>query len=147
MPQNLLLAHTMSLLRSFTVLGLLLGRVFRRTRQAISTRLKRRLPGPLAVITALLLTAGLFYSIGSGVLVRAAMHGFDSSYRKLDALVDDDSVTPPSDPLKTGAPGSLLRWEGLGHAGRTVVTAGPDRATIAAMTGVALSQAKEPLRV
>ena len=126
---------------------LLLGRGVRLTRRAIAARLHRRLPGPVAVIASLLLTAALFYGLGTGLLLRAAMHAFDSSYRALDAWDDDHGGAPPTDPLKSGGPGSLLHWHGLGSAGRAVVSAGPDRAAIADMTGVALAQAKEPLRV
>lgn len=126
---------------------LLLGRGFHHIKQAIATRLQRSMPGPVAVLSALFLTAWLFYLIGNGVLLRAGMHAFDSSYQRLDALIEDDSSPRPTDPLKAGAPGSLLDWDGLGRAGRRVVAAGPDRAKIAAMTGVAPEQAKEPLRV
>jgi uncharacterized membrane protein len=126
---------------------LLIGRAFDWVKQAIAGRLKRRVPGPVAVLTALGLTAWLFYSIGNGVLVRAGMHAFDRSYQRLDALIEDDSSPRPSDPLKVGAPGSLLKWEGLGRAGRRVIAAGPDRAAIAQMTGSDARQVKEPLRV
>jgi uncharacterized membrane protein len=126
---------------------LLIGRAFDWVKQGIAARLQRQVSGPVAVLTALGLTAWLFYSIGNGVLVRAGMHAFDSSYRRLDALIEDDSSPRPSDPLKAGAPGSLLKWEGLGRAGRRVIAAGPDRAAIAQMTSSDAAQVKEPLRV
>ncbi|MDC8770471.1 alpha/beta hydrolase [Roseateles albus] len=126
---------------------LLIGRAFDWVKQGIAARLKRQVPGPVAVLTALGLTAWLFYSIGNGVLVRAGMHAFDASYRRLDALIEDDSSPRPSDPLKVGAPGSLLKWEDLGRAGRRVIAAGPDRAAIAQMTDSSAAQVKEPLRV
>ncbi|WP_310386787.1 alpha/beta-hydrolase N-terminal domain-containing protein, partial [Roseateles sp.] len=126
---------------------LLIGRVFHWVKRGIAARLQRQMPGPVAVLSALGLTAWLFFLIGNGVLVRAGMHAFDSSYQRLDALIEDDSSPRPTDPLKVGAPGSLLKWEGLGRAGRRVIAAGPDRAKIAAMTGTAPDQAKEPLRV
>lgn len=125
------------------VVFLLIGRLFRAILRRLSARLARRVPGPLAAIGALILTAMLFWTIGNGVIARPALKALDASYAAFDALIED-GVPQPTDPLKTGAPGSLLSWDGLGRAGREVIAAGPDRAKIEAMTGGA---ALEPLRV
>lgn len=138
--------------RPFTVAGvalvvflllLLLGRLFRITLLLLARRLSRLIPVPVAAIAALAVTALLFWSVGDGVLVSAAMRGLDASYRAFDALIEDGSPQP-TDPMKTGGPGSLLAWEGLGRAGREVIAAGPDRAKIEDFTG---APALEPLRV
>ncbi|MBE0414745.1 alpha/beta-hydrolase family protein, partial [Yoonia sp.] len=50
----------------------------------------------------------------------------------------------PQDPLKTGAPASLIDWGTLGRMGRAMVAASPDQAQIAALTG---APAQDPLRV
>ncbi len=122
---------------------LLLARAFRGLAGKLSKKLRRRIPVPVATLAGLFITAWLFYSIGSGVLVRGAMGAFDASFSRLDALLEDTSPQP-TDPLKSGGPGSLLGWQGLGRAGREAVSAAPDRDKIAAMTG---GPALEPLRI
>lgn len=126
----------------FVVL-LLLGRLFAAIVRRLSNRLARRVPGPIAAITALVATAILFWMIGSGVIVRQALTIMDRSYARFDALFEDASPQP-TDPLKTGSAASLIGWEGIGRAGREMVAAGPDAAKIAEMTG---GPALEPLRV
>jgi uncharacterized membrane protein len=125
------------------VLLLLLVRTFRGTRRAIARRLDPMLPGPVAVTSGLVVTALLFYWVGTGVILDRAMRAFDATYAELDALLEDDSPQP-TDAHKPGAPGSLLDWQQLGRAGRRMVAAAPDSAQIEAMTG---GPALEPLRV
>ena len=105
--------------------------------------LARLLPGPQAFLVAITLTALLFWNIGNGVLVRAALSAADRVYAGLDGAFEESSPRP-EDPSRTGAPGSLLDWEQLGRAGRAMIAAGPDRAGIEAATG---RTAQEPLRV
>ncbi len=92
---------------------LLIGRLFRVILFRLSDSLSRRVPGPVAVIIALVVTALIFWQVGNGVVVRQAFKVFDASYARFDALIEDGSPQP-TDPLKTGGPGSLLTWEGLG---------------------------------
>ncbi len=125
------------------LLLLLIGRLFGKSVRVLNARLSRVIPGPVAAVAALTVTALLFWMIGNGVIVRQALKAFDTAYARLDALIEDGSPQP-TDPLKTGGPGSLLAWEGLGRAGREVIAAGPDKAKIEAMTG---APALEPLRV
>jgi uncharacterized membrane protein len=109
----------------------------------LAAALARVLPGPQALLVAITLTALLFWNIGNGVLVRAALTAVDRVYAGLDGVFEEASPRP-ADPLKTGAPGSLLEWEELGRTGRAMIAAGPDRAEIEAATG---RPAQEPLRV
>jgi uncharacterized membrane protein len=122
---------------------LLVGRLFRAILLRLSAWLGRRLPGPVALIAALVLTAALFWQVGNGVIAGAALRALDGVSARLDALIEDGSPEP-TDPFKTGGPGSLLTWEGLGRAGREVVAAPPDAARIAALAG---GPALQPLRV
>jgi uncharacterized membrane protein len=122
---------------------LLIARLFRLVLFRLSWWLERVVPGPVAVIAALLLTAVLFWQVGNGVVVRQAFKLFDASYARLDALMED-GVPEPTDPMKAGGPGSLLTWDGLGRQGRETIARGPTQAEIAALTGGA---AMEPLRV
>jgi uncharacterized membrane protein len=121
----------------------LLAKLFALVLRRISARLRQKVSGPAATIAGLVITAWLFYSIGTGLVLRGAMTALDSSFSKFDALMEYESPQP-SDPLKSGAPGSLLDWQDLGRAGRELVAGGPDRAKIESMTG---GPALEPLRV
>jgi uncharacterized membrane protein len=125
------------------LLVLWISRGIRLTSRKFTDWLGRWLPGPQAAAIAIVLTALLVWNIANGVLVRGAMTFLDATYARLDATFEEGSPQP-TDPLKTGAPGSLLSWEGLGRAGREMVAGGPDRATIEAVTG---APALEPLRV
>jgi uncharacterized membrane protein len=125
------------------LLVLWLARGVRLTSRSFNAWLGRFLPGPQAATIAIALTALLAWNIANGVLVRGAMTVLDATYARLDATFEEGSPQP-TDPLKTGGPGSLLTWEGLGRAGREMVSREPDRARIEAMTG---GPALEPLRV
>jgi uncharacterized membrane protein len=122
---------------------LAVGWLFGRIARFLSRRLGRYLPVRVALPVAVAITAALFWSIGSGVLVERALRAADASFQALDRSFEDGSPRP-ADPLKTGAPGSLLTWEGLGRTGRRMVAAGPDRALIETVSG---RPALEPLRV
>ena len=105
--------------------------------------LERHVPARLSMLVALVLVSALFWTIGNGVLVQGVVNAMDASYARLDQLIEDD-IAPPTDPLKTGSPASLLDWEALGRQGRAAVARGPGQAEIAAFTG---RPAREPLRV
>jgi uncharacterized membrane protein len=126
----------------FVVL-LLVARLFGFTAGMFGRWLEKLLPGRVAVLLAVSATAFLFWSIGSGVLAGTAMRMADASFSALDATFEE-GAPKPQDPLKTGGPGSLLAWEGLGRTGRATIAAKPDRTEIEAATG---RPALEPLRV
>ncbi len=119
------------------------ARLVRLATAGLSRRLERVLPGPQALLVAVVLTAVLFWNIGNGVLVRGALTLADRAYAALDGVFEEASPRP-TDQRKTGAPGSLLDWEDLGRQGRAMVAAGPSRVLIERVTGV---PAREPLRV
>ncbi len=125
------------------LLILWLSRGVRLTARSFGRWLGRWLPGPQAATIGIVLTALLVWNLANGVLVRGAITFLDATYARLDGTFEEGSPQP-TDPLKTGGPGSLLTWEGLGRAGREMVARGPDRAMIADKTGAA---ALEPLRV
>lgn len=122
---------------------LLVTRLFRRLRQALTNRFERRLPAGFAAFLAFTITALLFWNLGNGVLAKMAMRALDSTYSELDARIEDDTPRP-TDGLKSGGPGSLLQWNTLSRQGRRMVADGPDQKRIEAMTGL---PAREPLRV
>jgi uncharacterized membrane protein len=143
-PVETLRPYTVLFLTALVFLVVLwLARGVRLTARSFSGWVGRYLPGPQAATIGILLTAFLAWNLANGVLVRGAMSFLDATYARLDATFEEGSPQP-TDPLKTGAPGSLLTWEGLGRAGREMIAREPDRAMIAAMTG---GPAMEPLRV
>ena len=92
--------------------------------------------GALGVaVLAVLLLSGVAYD---GLLAAA-----DASF----ALQDKETpagVERPTSGLRSGGPGSLIDWDGLGREGRIFVAGGPSAGDIAAFTGTA---AVEPIRV
>ncbi len=71
---------------------LLLGRAFRGLAGKLAKKLGRRIPVPVATLAGLAITAWLFYSIGSGVVVRGAMGTLDASFSRVDALIEESSA-------------------------------------------------------
>ncbi|MDQ6436030.1 alpha/beta-hydrolase family protein [Mesorhizobium sp. LHD-90] len=109
--------------------------------------LSRRIGGfasrPVANIVGAVIAVSLFWTIVDGVLLKAGLRVADSSFRTMDALVEDASARP-TDPNKTGSEVSLIDWEGIGRAGRAFVAQGPTGDEIKTFLG---RDAAEPLRV
>lgn len=129
-------------LLTFAVL-LALGRLFSWIAGGVAGRVRRYIPRRVANVLAVAVTALLFWSLGSDVLVRYAFRAMDSSYRRYDALLEPDRPQP-ADPGKTGSAASLVKWGELGRAGREFVASAPHAQEIAALTG---RPALEPVRV
>jgi uncharacterized membrane protein len=125
------------------VVVLLLVRVFGFLARRLSEALARWIPRRQAIILALGVTALVFWSIGNGLLVDGALRFLDNLYAELDQQFEEGSPEP-TDAAKSGGPGSLVAWSGLGRAGRRMVAAGPDQAAIEAVAG---APALEPLRI
>jgi uncharacterized membrane protein len=85
----------------------------------IAARLAKIVPRRIALLSGFGLAAVLFWSIGSGLLLRTALHGLDSSYRRIDALLAAE-LSAPVDPLEAGSNKSLISMLGmLDHLRRT----------------------------
>ncbi len=85
----------------------LLARLFRLTFRVLARRFEYVLTRPLAKLAAVAAAIALFWSATDGVIFRYALHAADSSFQRLDALIDPD-VAPPTDPMKTGSGASLM---------------------------------------
>lgn len=112
-------------LATFIVL-LAFARLFELTFLFLSGRLRRYVPRRISYVIGIAIAAVLFGTVVNGVIFRYALHVLDSSYQKLDELVED-GTSQPTDPNKTGSAASLLNWEELGRAGRDFVVSGPGR--------------------
>ncbi len=123
-------------------IAVLIGRLFRLTCLYLSEWLSRFVPRRVSQVVGGVLAIALFWSVVDGVLLRAAMHLADSSFRRVDALLEDN-VPRPRDAAKTGSAASLVTWEGLGRQGRNFIVSGPTAAQIGDFWKTA---AREPLR-
>ncbi len=125
------------------LVALAAGRLFRMAYLSFSTRLNRVVPRRVSNVFGAMLAALLFWSVGEGVLLRFALNTIDTSFREIDALIDDN-VPPPSQAEKTGSSASHVNWQGLGRQGRNFVSAGPSSEDIGDFWK---KPATEPVRV
>ena len=130
---------------SIVVASLLIaiGRAFRKAALVIARRLSPIMPERLALVLGILLAVLLFNFIGNDVIIKRAFVAFDASYLRLDQAMPVHDAAP-TDPMKTGGPGSMVAWEGIGAQGRSRVADPLNAAGIAEIAG---TQAMEPLRV
>ena len=122
---------------------LLAGRLFREFALALSQRLQRRTPRRVANALALALALALSWTLAEGVFFSGALRLADGSYRALDGLASEE-LSPPSSPLRSGSPASLVAWEELGRQGRVFVSSGPGADELSQFLG---EPAIEPVRV
>lgn len=113
-----------------------LGRILT---DALDRRLPRRLSTGLAVLVIVLLVWGLW----TEVLVNGFFAGANRMFQPRDAATEQ-GVVPPTSPLRSGSPDSLVAWETLGRKGRTFVATGPTVDDLNAFHG---GGALEPIRV
>ncbi len=121
----------------------LLGRGLRRLTRRVTKAIGTAVPWPVAVLTAVTLVAVVGYSLVSDVVLSGFLAVADRVYSGANAGTSD-GVEPPSSPLRSGGPGSLVSWDSLGAEGRNVVAGGATAAQIADFTG---RPALEPIRV
>ncbi|WP_296742606.1 alpha/beta-hydrolase family protein [Mesorhizobium sp.] len=129
-------------LATFVVL-LVAARIFAALVRFAVGWLRGFVPRRIANVAGFAIAAFLVWSIGSNTLVPAVFRALDSSYSKLDQLIEPERPQPTADG-KTGSPASLVKWEELGRAGREFIAEGPGAAEIGAFTG---RPAREPIRV
>ncbi len=120
-----------------------IGRLFQMLFRRLSTRMAILLPTRFATLVGFAITALIFWSIGENIVLQGALRLADSTFQKLDDLIED-KVTAPTSSSKTGGPNSRLAWHGLGRQGRQYVTSGPTRSDIERIWG---KPALEPIRV
>ena len=125
------------------VLLLGLARLMRLIKRTVSRTADRWVPGRVALVVGVVVTATLFWGLASGVLARAVLNSFDSSFQQLDLLIEDE-LEPPQHPLVAGSAHSLLDWDELGRQGRRFVAGAPSTDDLAAMSPASI---RKPLRV
>src|SRR5262249_33684601 len=89
------------------------------------------------------LGGGLTYLVGSGPLLHGLVNVANSAYSLKDTKTPP-GVSQPATGLRSGGPGSLIRWDSLGYQGRSFAGTGPSAAGI---EGVTHHLAMEPIRI
>lgn len=110
------------LLAGAAVTGLVLAvRTLRAVIRSATTTLSRWLPHWLAVTVAALAVSGLATALTDGVVRHNVLTTVDDSFRVVNRQTSPD-LRMPSDPLRSGGPGSLVRWSQLGHTGQEFIS-------------------------
>lgn len=125
------------------VLLFLLGRGLTYVARAATRLIRRYIPARIATVAGVVVAALLAWSLATDVLATTAFRMADLSYREFDALLEPERPKPTT-ALRSGGPGSLLKWDELGRAGREYIASGPGADEIAKFGGV---EAKDPIRL
>ena len=110
---------------------------------ALRQRLTRRMPRRLATLLGGVVVSVVLWAIWSGVLVTGFFAGANALFAPSDQVISS-GTSPPTAPVRSGGPGSLVRWTSLGAEGRGFVSGGPTVADIDAVSG---GGARLPVRV
>jgi uncharacterized membrane protein len=89
------------------------------------------------------LVVGLTYLVVSGLLLQGLVNVINSAY-SLQNNKTAPGVQQPATSLRSGGPGSLIRWDSLGYQGRSFAGAGPSAVGIESVTH---RPAMEPIRI
>jgi uncharacterized membrane protein len=89
------------------------------------------------------MVAGLTYAVVSGLLLQGFINLMNNAYSVRDTTTAE-GVHQPTTSLRSGGPGSLVRWDSLGYQGRNFIGKGPSVADIEKFTH---QPAVEPIRI
>ncbi|MGD9400029.1 MAG: alpha/beta-hydrolase family protein [Methyloceanibacter sp.] len=124
------------------VLMLLLRLIIGGTRAA-SALVYGWVPRRVAALLGALVFAVLLITLVNGTLVSAVIGAIDRAQALVD-IADPPGASVPIEATRSGGPGSVIEWQGLGRAGKRFVTEGPRKTDIEAFNG---REALEPIRV
>ena len=122
----------------FVEIGQLIGRLGR----FLARQLSRVAPPRVSFVVVLVLLISLGVSILNGVVIRGGMSLLNKSFSAVNDEMDPNKP-PPSTPLRSGGPGSLVSWDSMGHQGRIFMRGGP---TVEQLTEFNGTPATEPIR-
>lgn len=126
------------LLFVFVEIGQLIGRLA----GFLARQLSRVAPPRVSFVVVLVLLISLGVSILNGVVIRGGMSLLNKTFSAVNDEMDPNKP-PPSTPLRSGGPGSLVSWESMGHQGRIFMRGGP---TVEQLTEFNGAPATEPIR-
>jgi uncharacterized membrane protein len=122
----------------FVELGQLIGRLVR----FLIRQLDHFAPPRVSAVVVVVLLLALTIALLNGVVVRVGMDFLNKSF----AAANDESdpnTAPPTTPLRSGGPQSLVKWGDLGHQGRVFVSGGPTEEQLSKFNG---ARAIPPIR-
>lgn len=119
-----------------------IGQLLRRLVLFLMRQLERVAPPRVSGVIAVGLVVALSIALLNGVVARVAMDWLNSTFA---AINDEDSpdTAPPTTPMRSGGPESLVSWESLGHQGRIFVSGGP---SVEDLTAFNRAPAQDPIR-
>ena len=124
-------------------LFLLIGRGLRGLYRWLATLLDRWIGRRAARGIGWALVVGLTYLVVSGLLLQGFVNVMNNAYSLRDTKTAE-GVHQPTTSLRSGGPGSLIKWDSLGWQGRNFIGKGPSVRDIAAFTQ---RPAMEPIRI
>ena len=123
---------------AFVEIGQLVGRMVR----FLARQLGRIAPPRVSVVVTVILVLSVGIALLNGVVVRGGMSVLNKTFSAINDETDPNHP-PPTTPLRSGGPGSLVSWETMGHQARIFMRGGP---TVAQLTEFNGSPATEPIR-
>jgi uncharacterized membrane protein len=122
---------------------LLIGRGLHGLYRGLAKLLNRGIGPRAAKAVGWVLVVGLTYVVVSGLLLQGFVGLMNKAYSARDTTTAE-GVHQPTTSLRSGGPGSLVRWDSLGYQGRNFIGKGPSVADIEQFTHQA---AVEPIRI
>jgi len=123
--------------------AILLVRLIVATFHFLAQRFHIFLPPRVGNLLGLVSVAAAFWAFTDGVIFKFGLQVADASFQEVDALIQDDLVSP-TDSTRSGSASSYVKWRDLGKQGRLFVTAGPTAAEISTVAG---GDGLQPIRV
>jgi uncharacterized membrane protein len=122
---------------------LLIGRGLHGLYRWLAKLLNRWIGRRAARAVGWVLVVGLTYVVVSGLLLQGFINLMNNAYSVRDTTTAE-GVHQPTTSLRSGGPGSLVRWDSLGYQGRNFIGKGPSVADIEKFTH---QPATEPIRI
>jgi uncharacterized membrane protein len=142
-PQSPLMVVAIVVLAALSFVLLVgLARAVRAAYHRLSALLTRYMGARAARALGLVVLVSALVLVGSGVVWDGAVRALDGTFAVGDRLTPD-GVAEPTNGDRSGGPGSLVAWDGLGREGRVFVGRGPNATDIEQFSG---RPALDPLR-
>jgi uncharacterized membrane protein len=134
------LAAILSVIVLFTIVEI--GQAIRILFSFLVRQLDRIAPFRVSATIVVILLVVLTITLLNGVVIKFAMRTMNNTFASVNNEMNPDT-TPPTTPLRSGSPQSLVSWESLGHQGRIFIKGGPRADDLTKFNGAV---ATEPIR-